>query len=299
MGTETPEPGAQAAALTQWQERREAELEEADRQLETWDELQGLLGGRTLDELASEADHLREEARERAAGIEQSAMAAARNSTPDEERLRALGEQASDARSRYDTARGELTEFEQGLPDVAEAEETLAAARERLDRVERLDRTLGATIKFLEQAEDRVHRDIAPVLSGTVREWLPRVTGGRYTDCLINPQSLAVEVLDTDGRWRQAALLSHGTAEQVYLLLRLALARHLVKPDEVCPLILDDAVTASDAARTREVLDALLAVSEETQVILFTHEDGVRDWARERSDSAHVHLIELDHSSVA
>ena len=92
-----------------------------------------------------------------------------------------------------------------------------------------------------------------------------------------------VEVAGADGRWRNAALLSHGTAEQVYLLLRLAMARHLTARNEVCPLILDDVVGASDGGRKRVVLETLLSISESTQVILFTHEDDVRDGHRSGS----------------
>ena len=80
-------------------------------------------------------------------------------------------------------------------------------------------------ITFLGAAQERVHRDIAPVLRATVLERLDQVTGSRYVDCRVDPESLEVEVADGDGRWRPAGLLSHGTAEQLYLLLRLALAR--------------------------------------------------------------------------
>ena len=179
-----------------------------------------------------------------------------------------------EARGRRDTAHGELREFENGLPDVAEAEERVERAEVECTRVEGLDQTLGTAIHFLEAAQERVHRDIAPVLRATVLERLKQVTDGRYTDCRVNPESLQVDVADAGGRWRPARLLSHGTAEQLYLLLRVALARHLTEPaGEACPLILDDVVSASDSGRKRQLLETLLSISESTQVILFTHED--------------------------
>ena len=292
------EPGVQAAALERWQERRQGEMAEADRQLNDWEELQRLLGEQPLEDLEVETGRLRDEARECAAGLDASVITAARDGAPDEDRLRVLEQQAVRARSDLDTARGELAEFEQGLPSVADAEEMLATAQTECDRVEQLGRTLGTTIELLERAEERVHRDIAPMLRGTVREWLAHVTGGRYTDCRVDPQSLAVELLEAGGRWRQAGLLSHGTAEQVYLLLRLALARHLVTPGEVCPFVLDDAVAASDAGRTLEVLDTLLAISESAQVLLFTHEDDVREWAHGRLSGARDCLIVLSRDDI-
>ena len=71
-----------------------------------------------------------------------------------------------------------------------------------------------------------------------------------------------------------------------------ALARHLAS--QACPLILDDAVAASDSQRKQELLETLLALSESTQVILFTHEDDVRVWARERLADEPHRLTELD-----
>ena len=297
VGSDADEPKSQVEGLRAWQKQRQNEMEEADHVREQWDELQRLLGERKLDELKAEADRSRREAERLASGLDASAMAAARERAPDEELRQNLDRRVRADREKRDTARGELTEFEQGLPDVAEAEELVASAETERDRVEELDRTLDRTIEFLEDAEERVHRDIAPVLRGAVREWLPRVTGGRYTDCRVDPQLLAVDVLEAEGRWRKADLLSHGTAEQLYLLLRLALAQHLTRPGETCPLILDDAVGASDSERKGELLETLLAIGESAQVILFTHEDDVRAWAQERLDGERNRLAVLAHDN--
>ena len=79
-----------------------------------------------------------------------------------------------------------------------------------------------------------------------------------------------------------------------------ALARHLTKGrGEACPLILDDVVGASDSERKQAVLETLLAISESNQVILFTHEDAVRDWARERLTGPPHSVVELDGSAIA
>ena len=157
-----------------------------------------------------------------------------------------------------------------------------------------LDQTLGTAVTFLEAAQERVHRNVAPVLRTTVLERLEQVTGGRYVDCRVAPESLEVEVADAEGQWRSVGLLSHGTAEQIYLLLRLALARHLTKPrGEMCPLILDDMVSAADSERKRQLLETLLSISESVQVILFTHEDDLRSWAEERLTGARDRITVL------
>ena len=254
-------------------------------------------GRRLLTDIQAEAVRLRQEAATLAEPVDPAALAAVRGASPDQ--LADAEREERIARDACHTARGELQQLAADLPNMADAEDEWAAATRELERVEQLDRTLSRTIEFLERAEERVHRDVAPVLRATVLEWLPRVTGERYTDCKVDPESLQVDVRGGHGPWRRAGQLSHGTAEQIYLLLRLALTRHLVAPDEVCPLILDDAVGACDADRKQVLLETLHAVSAQTQVILFTHEKDVGAWARQRLSAPQDGLTELPRTGAA
>jgi len=67
---------------------------------------------------------------------------------------------------------------------------------------------------------------------------------------------------------------------------------------ETCPLILDDPIATSDTTRRQAVLDTLLALSEPTQVILFTHDRDTRDWARQRLTEPTGALRELDRAGI-
>ena len=283
MGSESLTSEKQESALREWIAHRREMLAEDRRKLDDWEELQRLLGERTLADLEEETRGLRSEADSLITNSVREVIAEARAREPSTGDLDGLGVSLRAARARRDEARGELTEFESGLPDIAEAEELLDRAKAEVERVQRLDQTLRTAITFLEAAQERVHRDIAPALRATVLERLDQVTDSRYVDCRVAPESLEVEVADGQGRWRPAGLLSHGTAEQLYLLLRFALSRHLTEPSgEMCPLILDDVVSAADSERKRQLLETLLSISESVQVILFTHEDDVRSWAEKR-----------------
>ena len=294
IGREALTADDQESALSEWLEHRGEVLARDRRKTDEWEDLQRVLGEQTLADFEEDTETLRSEAGSLLASAAPEAIEAARGREPSGEDLEDLETDLGEARARRDTARGELDEFESGLPDVPEAEERVDRVVAELARVEGLDQTLGTAIHFLEAAQDRVHRDIAPVLRATVLECLEQVTSGRYTDCRVDPESLEVEVADADGRWRAARLLSHGTAEQLYLLLRVALARHLTKPaGEACPLILDDVVSAADSERKRQLLETLLSISESTQVMLFTHEDDVKSWAEERLTGASDRLTVL------
>ena len=72
---------------------------------------------------------------------------------------------------------------------------------------------------------------------------------------------------------------SHGTAEQIYLLLRVALAEHLAKEGESCPLLLDDVTLRSDKRLKITILEISKALSADRQVALFTQKDEVLEWA--------------------
>lgn len=177
-------------------------------------------------------------------------------------------------------SRRELEVRAEQILSVPEAEEQLATAEETLARVESLADVLDTTRRFLAAAQERVHRDIAPVLAAKVRDRLARVTDGRYLGVSVDPETLKVRVRDAGGRWRNAEFLSHGTAEQVYLLLHIAMAEILTTGGANCPLLLDDSTVQSDPQRTRAMLEVLRDVSTDHQVILFSQEDAVAAWAQ-------------------
>jgi hypothetical protein len=140
--------------------------------------------------------------------------------------------------------------------------------------VNRLRETLQLTKEYLAKAQTRVHRNVAPLLAASVSTRLSHVTHGRYADVVVDPQDLMVHVRLPDGASVPAQLLSHGTAEQVYLLLRVAMVERLAKQDEPCPLVMDDITVQSDTQRTTAILETLQMLAGERQIILFTQEDA-------------------------
>lgn len=211
----------------------------------------------------------------------------------DEEQLVSLRETVSRLAEQAGRLQGQLDERAARIGSVAEAEEELLAADSELARVEELRATLELTRSFLEGAQLRVHREVAPVLAAAVRRRLPELTRGRYVDVAVDPTTLQVEVCGPGRAWRRADLLSLGTAEQVYLLLRVALVEHLTAGHETCPLLLDDVTVHADSTRKAAMLDMIREVAAERQVILFSQEAAVSGWARAWPGGADHALIEL------
>jgi exonuclease SbcC len=271
---------AAVPTLEEWLTQRSSHIAARSAAQQDWAELQTLLAGRSLADLQRTA----EDASAKAARLTQLAdpqLLSVVDAATAADELPALREAASRAESGAATAEGELRHFVGSVSSVAEAEEGLDEASARLDRVRELQETLQLTRKFLVDAQTRVHRNIAPVLAQTVKQWLPEVTGGRYTDAMVDPTSLRVQLCGPTRQWRPADRLSYGTAEQVYMLLRLALADQLTKGHDTCPLLLDDVTVHADAQRTRDILDLLLKVAGDRQVVVFTQEEQVAAWAHE------------------
>jgi DNA repair exonuclease SbcCD ATPase subunit len=290
QGDEPPE--TLAASLAAWQGRR-AELARASEvAIREWQELQGLLAGTTLADLQQEAARRKEvAARLLTAAGQAVTLVGGADAT---EALGAARTEASRAKATVDALTGELRQLATTLPDVAEAEERSVAARTELARVQELAAVIDETLALLEAAERRVHRDLAPILTESVQRHLPAITGGSYVEVGMNPRDLSVDVKEArTGQWRDARLLSEGTREQIYLLLRVAMAEHLVTTDERAPLLLDEVTAQSDPDRKRRILDVLHALSADRQVILFSHDAEVVDWASQTLTAPRDRLVRL------
>ena len=291
----TADPDRLVEQLESWRTARATVTAEAETGLREWEELQGLLAGGTVADLDRHADQELRRAANLGEGLTVAAIDAVRlDADPDAQlaaersRLAALATEADQLEARAEAAA-------RSAPSVAEADESLARATEEVDRLESANGVLGSAIALLEAAQHRVHRDLAPILAAAIRPQLAVVTGGRYVDVAVDPAELEVRVKESPAlgsRWREASRMSRGTQEQVYLLLRAAMAEHLVTTDEVAPLILDEVTAQSDDARAAAVLSTLLELSRMRQVILFTHDDTVVDWARS-SLGERDRLIEL------
>lgn len=289
---------ALAEGLRAWLRKRAQEIKAEEAAQREWAELQALLGGRTVADVEADADTRRAVATELGAGFPTPEVVSLASNDDLPEQLAGLRTAYQQARSNADTLTGQFKERNARLLSVAEAEEELEASELEGNRIQRLERTLSTARSFLERAQERVHRSIAPVLAATIKPWLPHVTAGHYDDAIVNPETLAVQVRGRSGRWRDAVRLSHGTKEQVYLLLRMAMARHLTQPEEVCPLLLDDATVQSDADRTKGILSLLKSISQERQIILFSQEEDVLAWAAANMDPSRDRILTLDLTAI-
>jgi len=87
--------------------------------------------------------------------------------------------------------------------------------------------------------------------------------------------------------------MSSGTRDQLYLALRLASLEKYMENAEPMPFIVDDVLVDFDDERSEAALKALSALSEKTQVILFTHHSSVVEQANSFPAAAQVQVHNL------
>jgi len=92
-------------------------------------------------------------------------------------------------------------------------------------------------------------------------------------------------MVDIDG-------MSEGTRDQLYLALRLAALEMHLGQAHVLPFIADDLFINYDDRRSRAGLEALGALSRQTQVLFLTHHDHLLPMIREVF-SGEVNVVEL------
>ena len=129
---------------------------------------------------------------------------------------------------------------------------------------------------------------LASTLQQYVKEHQPRVlaeasrlfagvTGSRYERVVRQGDGNELTILQRDGTAKPTIDLSRGTAEQLYLCLRLSLAAEFASRGTALPLVMDDVLVDFDPRRAAAIAAALAEVARERQVLLFTCHPGTRD----------------------
>ncbi len=120
--------------------------------------------------------------------------------------------------------------------------------------------------EVLEIADTRVRSRFSPKITAEAGRILGQLTRGKYPAVQLSSE---MQLSVRDGALqRPAAAMSCGTADQMYLALRLAMCRMLLPED--APLILDDALVNFDDDRCDAAIEVLSEESKKRQVILFT-----------------------------
>lgn len=166
------------------------------------------------------------------------------------------------------------------LPDDGILQDRIALTQNRLRQLETTYRALDLGQKALESAMQELQRRFAPRITRRAGQFLNRLTQGRYDRISIDDDLTVQAAQGAEVTLRTAQWRSDGTADQMYLALRLAVWETLA-PE--APLILDDALIRFDGTRLGAALELLSELSGQRQILLFSCQDREKQWAQENT----------------
>ena len=193
-------------------------------------------------------------------------------------RLNAAEGELSRLRSGLAMAQGELNT----LGDPAELELRQEEAREELERRQTEYAALETALKALDAAHAGLQARFSPALNHLAGDYLAKLTGGKYDKVSLTRQFEALAEEAGGLQPRRALALSQGTADQLYLAVRLAACKLVLPQEEPCPLVLDDALANFDDSRAALALECLEELGGERQILLFTCHSRERAWQEGR-----------------
>jgi uncharacterized protein YhaN len=123
---------------------------------------------------------------------------------------------------------------------------------------------------LLNKAMAIYERERQPFVLKHAGRYLDKITGRRYVRVIKKADGNRLVVETPEGLQKSVSALSRGTAEQLYLSMRLAFIKEYASRVGTLPLIVDDILVNFDPQRAKSTIRLLNEVSKENQIIMFT-----------------------------
>lgn len=277
---------AQRALLRQKQQilsdgdrRLRTQLSDLLSQVSRWDDSVQSAGDirRFVRETAQNRDRLAQELHQAQTQLLQAQMSDA------DDTVTHLQQQIAQVQGRLDAGRDA-----QALGDqISRLEEELARQQAEYD-------ALRLSLDALQAANTTLQNRFSPELGRRAAEIFADMTGSTWSHILLDREFHLSAESGSDPTRRSVQLLSAGTADQLYLAVRLAICEMILPPEQNPPLILDDALLTFDDARLSTTLDYLTRLGAQRQILLFTCQGREAALLRGRPG---VHITNLTQST--
>lgn len=184
-----------------------------------------------------------------------------------------------DARNEHLAIVEERRDFQHDLDalkdsaSIAELEVQLSSVNAEIASILQRWAMLSLSSTFLKNTLSRYEVERQPEVIARAADLFCEITAGRYVKVFSHEddqQRRSLRVIRHDGASVEAQYLSKGTAEQLYLCVRLAYATTFAERSVSLPLIFDDVLVNFDPVRSVEVARAIASVAKDHQVLVFT-----------------------------
>jgi uncharacterized protein YhaN len=191
------------------------------------------------------------------------------------DRLMEARESRSNARRAFDTIGGD----DRAAREAADRQAALAEITEIAEQYVRL----RSAILLLQWAIDRYRREKQAPMLKRAGELFAVLTGGSFQTLQLEfdeHDNVQLAGLRQDGRHVPVAGMSTGSADQLYLALRIAAIEDYLDHAEPMPFIADDLLINFEDKRAAAGFRVLNELAKKTQVLFFTHHEHLLDVAR-------------------
>ena len=172
----------------------------------------------------------------------------------------------AEARSSADRLDGQL--HAAGDPVVLQSAAAELAAQKA--RLEAEYSAIRLAMETLDRANTALQNRFSPALGRRAAEIFAQLTDGCYRGVVLDRSFHLSAEPAGDTVFRDAALLSAGTLDQLYLAVRLAICQLVLPPEKQVPIVLDDALANFDDSRCASALRFLKEAARDRQILLFT-----------------------------
>lgn len=176
------------------------------------------------------------------------------------------------------------------LGGAEDAPQRIARKQEQLHRLQGEYDSLALALDVLRSANTTLQNRFSPELGRRAAEIFADMTGSPWSHILLDREFRLSAEAGSDPTRRSVQLLSSGTADQLYLAVRLAICEMVLPAEQNAPLILDDALLTFDNERLHKTLDYLVRLGEQRQILLFSCQSREADYLASRSG---VHILNL------
>lgn len=176
------------------------------------------------------------------------------------------------------------------LGGTEDAPQRIARKQEQLHRLQGEYDSLALALDALRSANTTLQNRFSPELGRRAAEIFADMTGSPWSHILLDREFRLSAEAGSDPTRRSVQLLSSGTADQLYLAVRLAICEMVLPAEQNAPLILDDALLTFDDERLHKTLDYLVRLGEQRQILLFSCQSREADYLASRSG---VHILNL------
>ncbi|MDO4315536.1 MAG: AAA family ATPase [Oscillospiraceae bacterium] len=192
---------------------------------------------------------------------------------PPERNRDTVTNQLETVRAGLSAARSNADRLEGRLRAIGDPVVLRSSARHLAEQIDGLEREYGAirlAIEALDSANTTLQNRFSPALGRRAAEIFRELTDGRYGGVVLDRAFRLSTEPAGEGVYRDAALLSAGAADQLYLAARLAICELVLPEENGVPIVLDDALSNFDDARCAAALRWLKAAAQKRQILLFT-----------------------------